>query len=184
LPSSLIGGQFNNKEVRDDMKHSPFKMTPSIIALTKHSECLVGLPAKRQAVVNSQNTIFAFKRLISQQFNDKEVRDDMKHLPFKTSPSIVAFTKHGKGLVGLPAKQQAVVNLQNTVFAFKYLISRRFNDEVRYDMKHSPFKTMPPVVVFTKHGEGLVGLPAKRQASCELTKHRLCLQAFDWSAVQ
>lgn len=55
------------------------RTTPSVVAFTKHGERLVGLPAKRQAVVNSQNTVFAFKRLIGRQFGDKEVKDDMKH---------------------------------------------------------------------------------------------------------
>ena len=55
------------------------RTTPSVVAFTKHGERLVGLPAKRQAVVNSSNTVFAFKRLIGRQYNDKEVRDDQKH---------------------------------------------------------------------------------------------------------
>ena len=50
-----------------------------VVAFTKHGECLVGLPAKRQAVVNSTNTVFAFKRLIGRKFNDKEVQEDQKH---------------------------------------------------------------------------------------------------------
>jgi molecular chaperone DnaK (HSP70) len=53
--------------------------TPSVVAFTKHGECLVGLPAKRQAVVNSTNTVFAFKRLIGRMFEDKEVKEDAKH---------------------------------------------------------------------------------------------------------
>jgi molecular chaperone DnaK (HSP70) len=55
------------------------RTTPSIVAFTKHGERLVGLPAKRQAIVNSSNTVYAFKRLIGRQFKDKEVKDDMKH---------------------------------------------------------------------------------------------------------
>ncbi|KAI0067655.1 heat shock protein 70 [Artomyces pyxidatus] len=62
------------------------RTTPSVVAFTKHGERLVGLPAKRQAVVNSANTVFAFKRLIGRQFTDKEVKDDMKHWPFKVVP--------------------------------------------------------------------------------------------------
>ncbi|KAL0955802.1 hypothetical protein HGRIS_002010 [Hohenbuehelia grisea] len=58
------------------------RTTPSVVAFTKHGERLVGLPAKRQAVVNAHNTVFAFKRLIGRQFKDKEVKDDMKHWPF------------------------------------------------------------------------------------------------------
>jgi len=55
------------------------RTTPSVVAFTKHGERLVGLPAKRQAVVNSANTVFAFKRLVGRQFKDKEVQDDMRH---------------------------------------------------------------------------------------------------------
>jgi molecular chaperone DnaK (HSP70) len=55
------------------------RTTPSVVAFTKHGERLVGLPAKRQAVVNSTNTVFAFKRLIGRQFKDKEVQEDMRH---------------------------------------------------------------------------------------------------------
>src|SRR5712672_3407915 len=54
------------------------RRTPSVIAFTKHGERLVGLPAKRQAVVNLQNTVFAFKCLIGQQFSDKEVKDNIR----------------------------------------------------------------------------------------------------------
>ncbi|TFY66588.1 hypothetical protein EVG20_g4497 [Dentipellis fragilis] len=59
------------------------RTTPSVVAFTKHGERLVGLPAKRQAVVNPQNTVFAFKRLIGRNFEDKEVKEDTKHWPFK-----------------------------------------------------------------------------------------------------
>ena len=55
------------------------RTTPSVVAFTKHGERLVGLPAKRQAVVNSQNTVFAFKRLIGRQYSDPEVKKDMEH---------------------------------------------------------------------------------------------------------
>lgn len=55
------------------------RTTPSVVAFAKHGERLVGLPAKRQAVVNSHNTVFAFKRLIGRQFKDAEVKADMEH---------------------------------------------------------------------------------------------------------
>lgn len=63
------------------------RTTPSVVAFTKHGERLVGLPAKRQAVVNSANTVFAFKRLIGRKFTDKEVKEDAKHWPFKIVPT-------------------------------------------------------------------------------------------------
>jgi molecular chaperone DnaK len=59
------------------------RTTPSVVAFTKHGERLVGLPAKRQAVVNPENTIFAFKRLIGRQYKDAEVQEDIKHWPFR-----------------------------------------------------------------------------------------------------
>lgn len=66
------------------------RTTPSVVAFTKHGERLVGLPAKRQAVVNSSNTVFAFKRLIGRQFKDKEVQDDIRHwLVILTVPQLV-----------------------------------------------------------------------------------------------
>lgn len=55
------------------------RTTPSVVAFTKHGERLVGLPAKRQAVVNAHNTVFGFKRLVGRQFKDKEVKQDMEH---------------------------------------------------------------------------------------------------------
>lgn len=55
------------------------RTTPSVVAFTKHGERLVGLPAKRQGVVNAKNTTFAFKRLIGRQYRDQEVQEDAKH---------------------------------------------------------------------------------------------------------
>ena len=51
------------------------------MAFTKHGERLVGLPAKRQAVVNSANTVFTFKRLIGRRFKDEEVKEDRVRSP-------------------------------------------------------------------------------------------------------
>ncbi|NJD84755.1 molecular chaperone DnaK [Candidatus Erwinia dacicola] len=59
------------------------RTTPSIIAYTQDGETLVGQPAKRQAVTNPQNTLFAIKRLIGRRFQDEEVQHDIKIMPFK-----------------------------------------------------------------------------------------------------
>ena len=55
------------------------RTTPSVVGFTKHGERLVGLPGKRQAVVNPKNTVFAFKRLIGRKVTDAAVKDDMAH---------------------------------------------------------------------------------------------------------
>jgi molecular chaperone DnaK len=59
------------------------RTTPSVIAYTDDNEILVGQPAKRQAVTNPVNTLFAIKRLIGRQFKDKVVQKDIKMVPYK-----------------------------------------------------------------------------------------------------
>lgn len=58
------------------------RTTPSIIAYTNDNETLVGQPAKRQAVTNPKNTLFAIKRLIGRRFEDQEVQRDVSIMPF------------------------------------------------------------------------------------------------------
>jgi molecular chaperone DnaK len=59
------------------------RTTPSIIAYTEDGEILVGQPAKRQAVTNPHNTLFAVKRLIGRMFKDEVVQKDIKMVPYK-----------------------------------------------------------------------------------------------------
>lgn len=59
------------------------RTTPSIIAYTNDNEILVGQPAKRQAVTNPKNTLFAIKRLIGRRFEDAEVKRDIDIMPFE-----------------------------------------------------------------------------------------------------
>ncbi|WP_373974592.1 molecular chaperone DnaK [Chitinibacter sp. SCUT-21] len=58
------------------------RTTPSIIAYQEDGEILVGAPAKRQAVTNPKNTLYAVKRLIGRRFEDKEVKKDIDSMPF------------------------------------------------------------------------------------------------------
>jgi molecular chaperone DnaK len=59
------------------------RTTPSMVAFSKDGERLVGQPAKRQAVTNPDNTLYAFKRLIGRRFDDPEVQKMAKTAPFK-----------------------------------------------------------------------------------------------------
>jgi molecular chaperone DnaK len=59
------------------------RTTPSIVAFTKDGERLVGQPAKRQAVTNPDNTVFAVKRLIGRRFDDPMTKKDMGLVPYK-----------------------------------------------------------------------------------------------------
>ena len=59
------------------------RTTPSVVAYPDDGEILVGAPAKRQAVTNAQNTIFAVKRLIGRRFEEKEVQKDIALMPYR-----------------------------------------------------------------------------------------------------
>jgi molecular chaperone DnaK len=78
------------------------RTTPSIVAFTKDSEVLVGQPAKRQAVTNPQNTLFAIKRLIGRKFEDEVVQRDIKMVPYK-----IAKADNGDAWVDVQGKKMA-----------------------------------------------------------------------------
>ncbi len=83
----------------------------------------------------------------------------------RTTPSIVAFTKDGEVLVGQPAKRQAVTNPQNTLFAIKRLIGRKFEDEVvQRDIKMVPYKIMR-----ADNGDAWVEVQGKKMAPPEIS---------------
>src|SRR5688572_24388633 len=59
------------------------RTTPSVVAYMDDGEILVGAPAKRQAVTNAKNTLYAVKRLIGRRFDEKEVQKDIELMPYK-----------------------------------------------------------------------------------------------------
>jgi len=61
------------------------RTTPSIVAFQDEGETLVGAPAKRQAVTNPENTVYAVKRLIGRKFDEDEVQKDIGLMPYKIS---------------------------------------------------------------------------------------------------
>jgi molecular chaperone DnaK len=78
------------------------RTTPSIVAFTKDNEVLVGQPAKRQAVTNPQNTLFAVKRLIGRKFEDEVVQRDVKMVSYK-----IAKADNGDAWVEVQGKKMA-----------------------------------------------------------------------------
>lgn len=74
------------------------RTTPSIVAVTKNNERLIGIAAKRQAVTNPANTLFSIKRLIGRKWNDPEVQRDLKLMPYeiKQAGSGVKIAMSGK----------------------------------------------------------------------------------------
>ncbi|MBU2101193.1 Hsp70 family protein, partial [Patescibacteria group bacterium] len=63
------------------------RTTPSVVAMSKSNERLVGLLAKRQSITNPQNTISSIKRLIGRKFSDPDVQKDKKVFPFEIKES-------------------------------------------------------------------------------------------------
>ena len=76
------------------------RTTPSVIAYLDGGEILVGAPAKRQAVTNAKNTIYAVKRLIGHKYEDKEVQRDIESMPFK-----IVKAKNGDAWVEAQSKE-------------------------------------------------------------------------------
>ncbi|MGP8035287.1 MAG: molecular chaperone DnaK [Steroidobacteraceae bacterium] len=78
------------------------RTTPSVVAFTKDGEVVVGQPAKRQAVTNPQNTLFAIKRLIGRKFEDEVVQRDIKMVPYQ-----IAKADNGDAWVDVQGKKMA-----------------------------------------------------------------------------
>lgn len=97
------------------------RTTPSIVAVNKNEERLVGQTAKRQAVINPDNTIFSVKRLIGRKFDDAEVKRDIDLMPYK----IVNSSNHVKVQMGgkdyTPEEISAMILSKLKADAEKYL---------------------------------------------------------------
>jgi len=87
------------------------RTTPSVVAFGSDGERLVGMPAKRQAVTNSENTFYATKRLIGRRFDDKEIQKEMKLLSYKIvkSSNGDAWVSSSDGKVYSPSQMGAFV---------------------------------------------------------------------------
>ncbi|WP_028840560.1 molecular chaperone DnaK [Thermodesulfobacterium hveragerdense] len=83
----------------------------------------------------------------------------------RTTPSVVAFQENGEILVGLPAKRQAIINAENTIFGIKRLMGRKFNDPVVQEWK----KKVPYKIVEAPNGDAHVEIRGKRYSPPEIS---------------
>ncbi len=121
------------------------RTTPSIVATSKTGERLVGQVAKRQAVINPDNTIFEVKRLIGRKGSDAEVQRDQKHMPYKivASGAAVKVTMSGKdytpeeisAMILSKLKADAEAFLGTTVTEAVITVPAYFNDAQRQATK-------------------------------------------------
>ena len=120
--------------------------TPSIVAFADDGECLVGLPAKRQAVTNPTNTFFAIKRLIGRRYDDPMVEKDKKLVPYTIvkGPGGDAWAEaHGKqyspqqisAFILQKMKETAEAKLGETVTQAVITVPAYFNDAQRQATK-------------------------------------------------
>ena len=122
------------------------RTTPSIVAFTDSGERLVGMVAKRQAITNPDNTVFAVKRLIGRKFEDPEVQRDIKNLPYKivkASNGDAHIEIRGKGyspaeisaMILTKMKQTAESYLGETITEAVITVPAYFNDSQRQATK-------------------------------------------------
>ncbi len=88
------------------------RTTPSIVAVSENGERTIGQTAKRQAVTNPENTIFAVKRLIGRKFNSKEIQDDIPILPYK-----IEAASNGDTRINLRGKQHSPAEISSFILA-------------------------------------------------------------------
>ncbi|MBI5650206.1 MAG: molecular chaperone DnaK [Chloroflexi bacterium] len=88
------------------------RLTPSVVAITKTGERLVGQVAKRQAITNPENTIFSIKRLMGRKFSEPEVQKARKILPYK-----IVEAKNGDAWVELAGKQYSPPEISGMILA-------------------------------------------------------------------
>jgi molecular chaperone DnaK len=93
------------------------RTTPSIVAYMEDAEVLVGAPAKRQAVTNPKNTLFAVKRLIGRRFSEKEVQKDIDLMPYKivqNTNSDAWIEVRGKKIAPPEVSAQVLIKMKKT----------------------------------------------------------------------
>jgi len=134
------------------------RTTPSIVAFTGDGEVLVGQSAKRQAVTNPQNTLFAIKRLIGRRFDDAVVKKDMGMVPYK-----IARADNGDAWVEVRGKKMAPPEISAKILQkMKKTAEDYLGEEVREAVITVPAYFNDSQRQATKDAGRIAGLDVKR----------------------
>jgi molecular chaperone DnaK len=132
------------------------RITPSIVAFTKDGEILVGGPAKRQSVVNPENTIFSTKRLMGRRY--EEVVDEIKRLPYK-----VVKNKNGDAWISVSGKEYSPPEISaHVLMKLKKAAETYLGGEVREAVITVPAYFNDSQRQSTKDAGKIAGLDVKR----------------------
>ncbi|MBU8849669.1 MAG: molecular chaperone DnaK [Desulfobacterales bacterium] len=134
------------------------RTTPSIIAVSENNERTVGQTAKRQAVTNPENTVFAVKRLIGRKFNSKEIQDDIPVLPYK-----IEAASNGDTRINLRGKQHSPAEISSFILAnIKKTAEDYLGEEVKEAVITVPAYFNDSQRQATKDAGKIAGLEVKR----------------------
>ena len=134
------------------------RTTPSIVAYSKDGETLVGQPAKRQAITNPDNTLFAIKRLIGRQFKDDVVQKDIKMVPYK-----IVKANNGDAWVEVNGKQMSPPQISaQTLMKMKKTAEDYLGEEIREAVVTVPAYFNDSQRQATKDAGRIAGLDVKR----------------------
>ena len=134
------------------------RTTPSIVAYSKDGETLVGQPAKRQAITNPDNTLFAIKRLIGRQYDDDVVQKDIKMVPYK-----IVKASNGDAWVEVNDKQMSPPQISaQTLMKMKKTAEDYLGEEVKEAVVTVPAYFNDSQRQATKDAGRIAGLDVKR----------------------
>ncbi len=134
------------------------RTTPSIVAVSDSGERIVGQAAKRQAVTNPENTVFAVKRLIGRKFNSKEIQDDIPILPYK-----IEAASNGDTRINLRGKQNSPAEISSFILAnIKKTAEDYLGEEVKEAVITVPAYFNDSQRQATKDAGKIAGLTVKR----------------------
>ncbi len=134
------------------------RTTPSIVAVSENGERTVGQTAKRQAVTNPENTVFAVKRLIGRKFKSKEVQNDIPILPYK-----IEAASNGDTRINLRGKQHSPAEISSFILAnIKKTAEDYLGEEVKEAVITVPAYFNDSQRQATKDAGKIAGLEVKR----------------------